>query len=428
MHSIFVAVNVAKYISGKTFQSSKRNFAGFIVRLTAIAVALSIAVMVISICIINGFRSQISEKVFGVWGHVHITHINSQRFEEVPFADTVEWIKDLKALEQEDIDDEVFGQFSAPVEHIQAFAHFPAIIRAKKEIDGLIIKGVDTTFDWQRFQMYMDEGETFETYRDSADVRPLMLSRNSAQRLQLNVGERVVVYFIKDGKQIPRRFKITGIYHTGVSEFDQKLAFAPLPHVKEVMGWKENQIGGLELYINDLSKLEDITRYIFYEIVPNDMYARSIKSKLYPIFQWLELQKVNEYVILILMLVICMINMATGILILIFERTHLVGVLSSLGYPFRTIRNVFLYYAAYILSRGLLWGNLVAFILLLIQYYFQPITLDEESYYLAYAPVKFDWFRIILVNAGTVVLILLCMLIPTLLVKKLDPVRALRFR
>jgi lipoprotein-releasing system permease protein len=158
------------------------------------------------------------------------------------------------------------------------------------------------------------------------------------------------------------------------------------------------------------------------------MYARSIKSKLYPIFQWLELQKVNEYVILILMLIICVINMATGILILIFERTHLVGVLSAIGYPFRVIRNIFLYYAGYILSRGLLWGNAVALILLAIQYFFQPITLDEESYYLAYAPVEFDWLKILAVNAGTAVLILLCMLIPTLLVKRLNPVKALRFK
>lgn len=421
-------MNVAKYISAKTFQSSKRNFAGFIIRLTAAAVALSIAVMIISICVIKGFRSQISEKVFGVWGHVHITHINSQRFEEVPFPDTSEWIQDLYALKEARIEDEVFGSFSNPVDRIRNFAHFPAIVRGKEEIDGLIIKGIDTTFDWGKFQTYLEEGKSFESYKDSANVRPLMLSRNTAQRLQLDVNDRVVVYFIKDGNQIPRRFKITGIYHTGVSEFDRKLAFASLPDVKEVMGWSEHQIGGLEIFINDLDRLDEITKYIYYEIVPNDMYARSIKNKLYPIFQWLELQKVNEYVILILMLIICVINMATGILILIFERTHLIGVLSSVGYPFRMIRNIFLYYAWYILSRGLLWGNVIAFLLLLIQYYFHPVTLDEESYYLAYAPVDFDWFRIILVNIGTIVLILACMMIPTLMIRRLDPVRALRFK
>jgi lipoprotein-releasing system permease protein len=302
--SIFVAVNVAKYISGKTFQSSRRNFAGFIVRLTAFAVALSIAVMLISICVIKGFRSQISEKVFGVWGHIHITHVNAQRFEEVPFADTAQWIDQLNSLKTEDINNEVFGSFQQPIDHIQYFAHFPAIIRGKEDIDGLIIKGVDSTFGWQEFDRYLDKGQTFEVYRDSNNVRPIMISRNSAQRLQLDVGDKVIVYFIKEGKQIPRRFTISGIYHTGVSEFDKKLAFAPFIHVKEVMGWSKEEIGGLEIFIKDLSHLEDITRYIFYEIVPNDMYARSIKSKLYPIFQWLELQKVNEYVILILMLII----------------------------------------------------------------------------------------------------------------------------
>ena len=418
-------MNIARIISQKTFQSTGNNFAGFIIKLTTVAVSLSIAVMVIATSVIKGFRTEISEKVFGLWGHIHVSHINSQRFEEVPISTDEEWVHALYALKDQTLQTEE-RELPPPVGGLHSFAHVPAIIKGAEDIEGIMCKGINQDFDWERFQKYIDEGTPFAERQTSN--RSIMLSRRTAQRLQISLADEIILYLIKNGKQIPRKFTVSAIYHTGLSEYDQKLAFIPLSFVQELYGWSEDQVGGFEVWINQLDELDVVNEYIYFDVLPPELISRSIKQKLFPIFQWLELQKVNEYVILILMILICMINMATGLLILIFERTHLVGVLSALGYHFGAIRKIFLYYAAYILGRGLLWGNLIGLGLCAIQYFFRPLKMDEESYYLSYAPVEFDFLKIFALNAGACVIIMLAMFIPTIIIRRMDIVKALRFK
>jgi len=418
-------VNIARIISQKTFRSSGKSFAGFIVRLTTIAVALSIAVMVVSTSVIKGFRSEISDKVFGLWGHIHISNINSQRFEEVPFTLEADWVTEIKKLPEEGF--LVEGtHLTNQVGGIHAFAHIPIILRGAEDIEGLMCKGIGPNFNWDRFRKYLDSGTSFAERPDGE--RTIMLSRITAKRLNLKVGEEVVAYLIKDGKQIPRKLRISAIYHTGLAEYDQKLAFVPLTFVQQTYGWSKDQVGGIEVWLPKIDHIDLINEHIYFDILPPELISRSIRQKLYPIFQWLELQKINEYVILILMIIICVINMATGLLILIFERTHLVGVLSAVGYSFHHIRKIFLYYAAYILGRGLLIGNGLGLGLCAIQYYFKPLKMDEESYYLSYAPVEFDLLKILLLNLGACLVILISMYIPTLIIKRMDIVKALRFK
>src|SRR6056297_418779 len=420
-------MSVSSFIASKTFGRKHASFSGFIIRLTTAAVALSISVMIIAVCIIKGFRSEISEKVFGFWGHIHITQINSHEFQEVPIIDTMQWVQDLKDLEKESVTDNELGSFQEPVAYFHRTAHLSAILQTEKEIEGLIMKGVDSLYNWPAFEPYLDTKDLgLQDFELSG--RNTIISRTTARRLSLKEGDQVVLYFIIEGKEIPRRYTVQGIYHTGIQEFDEKLAFVPLPELRTLLGWSPRQIGGIEVFVSNIEQLEAFSKYVYFDIVPMDIVARSITQRLQPIFQWLELQKVNEQIILFLMIAICILNMSTGVLILIFERMRMLGLLTTLGYPHSVLQRIFLHYSGYIVIRGLFWGNLIGLGLCAIQYYFQPITLDEESYYLAHAPIHFDWIKIGLINVASSILILVFMVLPTLLLRKIDPIRALSFR
>ncbi|NBB89455.1 MAG: ABC transporter permease [Bacteroidetes bacterium] len=420
-------MSVSSFIASKTFGRKNRSFSGFIIRLTTAAVALSISVMIIAVCIIKGFRSEISEKIFGFWGHIHITHINSHEFQEVPLVDTMPWLEDLRNLQNTSVENHELGDFIQPIAYYHRTAHLSAILQTENQIEGLIMKGVDTLYNWPAFQPYIDtEDLELESYQLSG--RNTIISRTTARRLSLEEGDQAVLYFIKDGQEIPRRFKVEGIYHTGIQEFDEKLAFVPLQELRSILGWSDRQIGGVDVFVKDIGELDALAKYIYFDIVPMDIVARSITQRLQPIFQWLELQKVNEQIILLLMIAICILNMSTGVFILIFERMRMLGLLTTLGYPHRVLQRIFLHYAGYILVRGLIWGNLIGIGLCAIQFFFQPITLDEESYYLAYAPIHFDWMKILWINLFSSLLILVFMVLPTLFLRKVDPIKALGFR
>ncbi|NBC04940.1 MAG: hypothetical protein GVY20_14745 [Bacteroidetes bacterium] len=420
-------MSVSAYIASKTFGKKSRTFSSFIIRLTTAAVALSVAVMIIAVCIIKGFRSEISQKIFGFWGHIHITHINSHDFQEVPLADSAEWLQELKDLQSNSVTGHELGSFEKPVNYFHQTAHLSAIMQTEGNIEGLIMKGVDENYNWPAFESYLD---TKNILLDSFALsgRNTIISRTTARRLKLKKGDQVIMYFIKDGKEIPRRFKIQAIYHTGIQEFDEKLAFVPLSELRSILDWSDRQIGGVEVFVNDIDQLERFARYVYFDIVPMDIIARSIQQRLQPIFQWLELQKVNEQIILLLMVAICILNMSTGIFILIFERMQMLGLLTTLGYGPILLQRIFFHYSAYILIRGLFWGNLIGLSLCALQYFAQPITLDEESYYVAYAPIQFDWIKIILINVLSSLLILIFMVLPTLFLRKVDPIKALNFR
>jgi len=395
--------------------------------MTTVAVALSVSVMIIAVCIIKGFRSEISEKIFGFWGHIHITHINSHDFQEVPLVDTADWLQALANLRHESVQNHKLGDFTQPVNYFHRTAHLSAIMQTDENIEGLIMKGVDSAYNWPAFSPYLDT-ENLSKKGFELVGRNTIISRITARRLSLQEGDQVVLYFIKDGKEIPRRFTVQGIYHTGIREFDEKLAFVPLTELRSILKWSDREIGGVEVFVSDINQLEAFSRYVYFDVVPMDIVARSITQRLQPIFQWLELQKVNEQIILILMIAICILNMSTGVLILIFERMRMLGILSTLGYPQAMLQRIFLHYSSYILWRGLFWGNFIGLGMCAIQYYFQPITLDEESYYLAYAPIHFDWIKILFINLASGALILIFMIIPTLFLRKLDPIQALSFR
>ncbi|MEL6276003.1 MAG: FtsX-like permease family protein [Bacteroidota bacterium] len=257
----------------------------------------------------------------------------------------------------------------------------------------------------------------------------ILISQSTARRLKAEVGDRLEFSFLRtERNQIIRRLTVIGIYKTGLEEYDKEFALVDIKQIQSILGWRPDQIGGFEVILDDLDDLEPLTEHIHYDILPGNLYAESIRDKMHELFDWLDIQDYNEAIILTLMIIVAIINMMTALLILILERTNMIGILKALGQPNWSIRKIFLYYAGYIILFGLLWGNLIGLGLCWLQDTFGFVTLDEESYYLAVAPVHVKWWTILLLNVGTLVVTLLFLVIPSYLVTRIDPVRSIRFK
>ena len=433
-------MNVAYYIAKRVSGSGRRSFSRLILRIAVAAVALSVCVMIVAASLITGFKQEISEKIFGFWGHIHITDTNALRsfLEAAPVDKKQDFYPSLDTIDRVDYLDptDIFGRESdqyrerttkGGIRHIQVFALKPGIIKSKDQIEGIILKGIGDDFDWTFFRDYLVGGDTLHL----SDARPsngILLSKYTAERLDVAVGDKFVITFIQDEQQLRRAFRVDGIYSTGLQDYDSKTALVDIRKIQQLLGWDEDQVGGFEVFIDDLDDLDALTDYLYYERIAGDLYATSIRNKFPTIFEWLELQNINEVVILSLMVVVSIINMMTALLILILERTKMIGTLKALGGTDWTIRQIFLYYSAYILLLGLFWGNVIGVGLCAAQELFGFIRLSEEDYYLATAPIAFDWGMYLLINVGTAVITLLFLILPTYLVTRIEPVKALRFR
>jgi len=318
-------------------------------------------------------------------------------------------------------------QTNAGISHIQVFATLPGIIRSKDEIEGIILKGIGADYNWQNLNEYLKEGRKL-VLTDSIISREILISRQTANRLSLEVDDRLVVHFIKNNDQIQKRFTVAGIYKTGLEEYDQKFAIVDIRILQKLLDWDENQVGGFEVFIEDIDDLDPINEHIYIEEIPNDLFSQTIRDKSPSIFDWLELQDINEIVILALMILVSIINMITALMILILERTNMIGTLKSLGYTNWGIRKIFLYYATYIICIGLFWGNLIGISICMTQDYFEIIKLSEADYYLSYAPIEFNWLSILGLNLGTLIITLIFLIIPSYLVTRISPVEAIRFK
>lgn len=431
-------MNLESFIARRVAASSQQSFSRLIIRIAVVAVALSVAVMIIATALIAGFKKEISSKIFGFWGHIHITStdINRNLLDSRPIRADQDFYPSLDTVGQIPITEtrEFLGwsfdrqtYTHGGVDHIQGYALKPGVIKAKEEIEGIVLKGVGRDFNWTFMEQYLQEGERLHL-PDTAMSSEILISQQTADRLRVGVGDRFIVHFVEQGEQLKRRFTIRGIYKTGLEEYDSKFAIVDIRQIQRLMNWSENEISGFEVFIDNIDDLIPLTEYIYFEKLPNDLYAETIREKLYEIFQWLDLQDINEVVILALMVVVAIINMITALMILILERTNMIGTLKALGSSNWSIRKIFLYYAAYIIVVGLFWGNLIGIGLCLLQEQFQFITLEEENYYLSVAPIELGVSTILLLNLGTLLITLFFLIIPSYLVTSISPVKAIRFK
>lgn len=424
-------MNLSRFIANKTAFSEPSAFVGVIIKIAVAGVAIGLAVMIITTSTITGFKNQITDKIFGFWGHLHITNNNINISNaQVPinntlgFADSLLQIAEV-SYTQEDGNTTQISE--GGIRHIQEYAVASAILNTKKDYEGIILKGVGFDFDWDNLGQYLIDGRPIGLSKDTVS-KDILISETTSKRMKLSVDQKIIVSYFNDRDIIKRRFTICGIYKTGLLEFDERFAMIDIREVQRFLQWAPNEIAGYEVFIDHIDDLDIMDNYIYYsDILPRGLFAQSIKNKYSSIFEWLELQNINETVILILMIIVCVINMITAILILILERTNMIGILKSLGSTNKSIRKIFLYHGFYIIMWGMLIGNIIGVGLCLLQKKFGILKLEESDYYLSVAPIEFNLWSILLVNVLTIVIVLSALIIPTYLITKITPVKALRF-
>jgi lipoprotein-releasing system permease protein len=318
------------------------------------------------------------------------------------------------------------------IRHIQVFATKPGIIKTKTEIQGVYLKGVDKEFDWSFFQKHLVEGQALKP-GDSIASNQIVISSYLAGMLKLKTGDPLVMYFVQDPPRI-RKFTIAGIYETGLEEFDKTFALVDLMQIRQLNNWDQNQVGGYEIFISDFEDLYNmqyrVRETIGYGIREegDNLRVSGILEKYPQIFDWLGLFDMNVKIIIILMLFVAGINMVSGLLVIILERTNMIGILKALGTENYSIRKLFLYLSGFLVLRGLFWGNLIGLALCAVQYYTGVFTLDPEAYFLSRVPISFQWGYFLLLNIGTLLVVLLILLLPSLIISRINPSKTIRFK
>jgi lipoprotein-releasing system permease protein len=426
-------MNLPLFIARRVAFTGGKNFSRLIIRIAIVAVALSVAVMVSASAFIAGFKTEISRKIFEFWGHIHISDTAySLSFEPKPIEQKQDFYPDLNTVRGISPDilsgmDVGGARPHGGIRHIQVFAHKPGIIRTKTAMEGILLKGVGPDFDWSNLQPYLLEGRQI-ALGDTAASRDIILSRQTADRLQVGVGDKFVVHFVQDRSQLRRLFQVCGIYKTGLEEYDRKFALCDIRQTQDLLGWRADQVEGFEVWLDDLRDLDLYNQYLYEEVLPENLLCVSIRDKFPAIFEWLALQDYNEIIILGLMLAVAIINMITALLVLVLERTTMIGVLKALGESNARIRQIFLYHAGVITLYGMFWGNLIGLGFCFLQDKFRLIRLNEADYYLSYAPVKINWLAVLGINLGTLAVTLVFLILPSLVVSSIAPVRAIRFK
>jgi lipoprotein-releasing system permease protein len=435
-------MNFEYFIAKKVAAANKKSFSRLIIRIGIAAIALCLAVMIGATAMISGFKKEISDKIFGFNGHIQITGLGmvntNVALETPPIDKNQDFYPDLAEVGQLEYmaKREIFGwtlpgdyptKTKGGVKHIQVFALKPGIIKtSKKQIEGIVLKGIGDDYDWEFIKQFLKKGDLLEVDSPKSQ-RGIMISEQTANRLELDTGSQFIIHFVKGNDQVKKRLKVKGIYHTGLAEFDKGFALVDIRFLQELMDWDSNEVGGFEIFLDDLDDLEVMTEYIYLNEIPNNLAGDNIKRILSSLFSWLDFQDINEVIILSLMIAVCIINMITALLILILERTSMIGILKAIGAQDWTIRKIFLYHAAYIIGLGLLLGNFIGIGFCLLEDYFHFIKLSEESYYLSYAPINLKIETIAALNIGTLLLTITFLIIPTYLITKISPVKAIRF-
>ena len=383
-----------------------------------IGIAMGLAVMILAVAILTGFKQQIREKVVGFGSNIQITNFDSNiSFETTPISDTQKFIPMIKQI--------------PGITHLQVFATKAGIIRTTEDIQGVVLKGIGSDFDWSYFRSNMVDGSVF-TVTDTGRIDKVIISKKISNMLRLKTGDSFAMLFIQDPPRM-RKFTISGIYKTSLEEFDKMYVYCDIGHIKRLNGWKDDQVSGFEVFIKDFDKLDEMTSsvrdVIGYKLTEEDTKFKvtNIRTRYPQIFDWLNFQDINVIIIIFLMLIVAGFNMISGLLILILEKTNMIGVLKSLGAEDITIRRVFLYQAAYLIGKGLFWGNFIGIGLAYLQLKTGLITLDPTSYYIKTVPVNLQLTHILLLNAGTMAAIIIMLLVPSQLISRITPVKAIRY-
>lgn len=390
-----------------------------IIRIAVLGIGLGLAVMILAVSVLFGFKREIEGKVTGFGAHILVTNLDANySYQTIPISRHQQFSTPL---------DEIEG-----IKHVQEYAIKPGIIKTENEIEGIIVKGVGPEYDWSRLDEYLVRGR-FLQITDTAITREALISETTAKLLGLDVGDEFRVYFISE-KVRGRKLEVSGIYKTGISNFDKLYIFADIKDAQKLNNWEEDQITGFELIVDDYQKLEQITENVRkvaayrYKEDGSSLKVENVRELYVQVFDWMALQDMNIWIILILLTAVAGINMISGLLILILERTGMIGILKTLGYNNSRVRRIFLYIGTVLIMRGLFIGNVIGIGLALLQKHFKFIKLDSELYFVSEAPIFLDWLAIIVLNAAVLLSIVLMLVLPSMVISRIRPSKTIRFK
>ena len=411
------ALNLEYFIAKRLFNSKehKSSISAPIIKIAIAAVAIGMIMMIISIATGIGLQQKIRQKIAAFNGHINITSYtgNQSDVSTTPISTNQKFYPTFKGIDG--------------ITHIQAIASKAGMIRTETAFEGIVYKGVGKEYNWKNIQEYLIEGR-IPNFKGELN-NEIIISQYLAERLNLKLGQSFNTFFMReeiDAMPKARRFKIVGIYNSGFQEFDSSFILGDIRHLQMINRWKPDQVGAFEVFVDDFSAIKEKTDEVYDEI-PSTLNAQPITEKFYYIFEWLQLFDFNIVVILIIMIIVATINMVVALLVLILERTQMIGILKSMGTNNWSIRKIFLYNAFYLIIRGLFWGNLIGIGLLVLQKQFEIIKLNPESYYVNVAPVDINLLYIAALNIGTVLVCLLVLLIPSYIITKISPAKTIRF-
>ncbi len=398
-----------------TAKGRKSSISAPIIKIAIAAIAIGMVMMVVSVATGIGLQQKIRQKVSAFNGHIIITNYddNQSQVSVTPVSTRQDFYPKFNSVEG--------------ISHIQAVASKAGIIRTETAFEGIILKGVGKDYQWDNIREYIVEGKLPDlSGKISSDV---IISKYLADRLGLKTGDRFNTFFMKeDNTKLPnlRVFRVSGIFNSGFQEFDSAYIIGDIRHIQRINKWQPDQVGSFEVFIKDFSKIKEKGEEV-YEATGSTLDTQTIAEKYYYIFEWLQLFDFNILVILIVMIAVATINMVVALLVLILERTQMIGILKAVGANNWMVRKVFLYNALYLILRGLFWGNFIGIGLVLIQQYTGIVQLNPENYYVNEAPVYLNWMYILALNLGTVLVCLLVLLVPSYIITRISPVRAIRF-
>lgn len=393
----------------------KSSISAPIIKIAIAAIAIGMVMMIISVATGIGLQQKIREKVSAFNGHIIIQNYddNQSQGSVTPISTKQDFYPKFKTV--------------TGISHVQAVASKAGIIRTEKTFEGIVFKGVGADYQWNNIKEYLTAGKLPDVSHSlNAQV---MISEYLSDRLSLKVGDKFNTFFMKDdGNRLPnlRVFEVVGIYNSGFQEFDSAYIIGDIRHVQRINKWTPDQIGSFEVFVDDFNDIQSKGEEV-YEQTSSTLDTQTIAEKFYYIFEWLQLFDFNIIVILIVMIVVATINMIVALLVLILERTQMIGILKALGASNWSVRKIFLYNAFYLIVRGLFWGNAIGIGLVLVQQYFGVVKLNPESYYVNVAPVHLDWLYLLMLNVGTAFVCLLVLLVPSYIITKISPVKAIRF-
>ncbi|MBQ0768373.1 MAG: ABC transporter permease [Bizionia sp.] len=401
-----------RFIDSKTYKSS---ISAPIIKIGIVAIALGIIVMLIAIATGIGLEQKIREKVIAFNGHTIISKYDTNNSQE-----SIKPISNKQAF---------YPNFTTVdgIKHIQGVATKSGVIRKEDVYEYVMVKGVGADYDWTYFKEYLVEGKLpdFSGKRNEE----LLVSRYLANRLHLNVGDNINTYFLKDDERQPPSiltYTIVGVYNSGFKDFDQLFVIGDIKHVQRLNRWEDDQVGNFEVFIDNYNLLDQKDEAI-YKAIPSTLKTEKVSDRFYTIFEWISIFDKNIYGIIGIMILVAGINMITALLVLILERTQVIGILKALGSSNVSVRKIFLYNATYLIIVGLFWGNLIGLTLLFAQKYLNLFPLDPDTYYVSSVPVYLNIGYVLALNLGTFVLCMAMLLIPSYIITKISPVKAIRF-